>query len=348
MTGLRLGIVGGGAIGRRHASVIGDAPQARLVAVADPADTGRRLAADHDASRYADASAMFAAETLDGVVVSTPTSAHHAATMAALDAGLPVLVEKPISATVEEAREIAGRAEATGIPVLVGHHRRYAPQLDKAREVVRSGGLGRLVAVTGQWTTRKDDAYFNPDWRRRRTAGPVLTNLVHDMDALRYICGEVESVSAELSHAVMNEEKEDAAAVLLRFGNGALGTFVLSDRTVSPWTWEFGTGETPFYPRTGQNCMRFMGTEASMEFPNLTIWRHDSEPRDWHHVMSAQTVPQETGDAFAGQLAHFCAVIGEGATPRITARDAMETLRATLAVFEAAETGCRVVLRAGG
>ncbi len=344
MTPIRLAIVGGGVIGRRHAGAIAEVPVAELVAVVDPAPTGRALADERGVPHHGDLRSMFATERLDGVIVSTPTEHHCEPTLAALEAGCHVLVEKPIMATVEEAERVVKKVAEGDRHVLVGHHRRYYSLVHEAREIVRSGKLGRLVAVTGQWNLRKHDDYYSPEWRKMREAGPVLTNLIHEIDTLRYICGEVESLSAEISHDVMGFEKEDAAAMVLRFRNGALATFLLSDRTPSPWAWEFATGETPTYPKSGQNSARFMGTTAALEFPNLVLWHHGDETPDWKHAIKQDEMPHELGNAFTSQIAHFCAVISGREDPVITARDATESLKVTLAVFEAARTGKRILL----
>lgn len=344
MENVRLAIVGAGVIGKRHMAAIAGTPGCELVAIADPFPASRAMAEDNGVRWFADTGDMLGDVRPDGVVVATPTEHHLAPTLTALDAGAHVLVEKPIAATVGEAEAIIAKSAETKRHVLVGHHRRYYPVTHKARELVRGGALGRLVAVSGQWTVKKAVGYFEPDWRKKRDAGPILTNLIHDMDSLRYICGDVVGIAAETSSGFMGHEKEDVAACVIRFDGGALGTFILSDQTPSPWSWEFATGENPAFPRSAQNACRFMGTDAALDFPNLTLWTHEGGKIDWNHAMTARAIDLELGDAFAAQCRHFCAVIRGDEAPRITAADATETLRATLAVFEAAETGRRVNL----
>ena len=341
---VRLGIVGGGVIGHRHARSMKEVAEAELVAVADPAPSGQGLANEMAVPLYQSTAEMLAAENLDGVIVSTPTEYHAPPTLEALDAGVHVLVEKPIMPTLEQAEATVAKSEEKGLNVLVGHHRRYYPLVLKARDIVQSGELGDLVAVSGIWSARKNKSYYDQDWRKKWEAGPVLTNLIHEMDYLRFNCGELESLSAEVSHKVWNFEKEDAAAMVLKFTNGAIGTFVVSDQATSPWAWEFSTGETPAFPKTGQNCIRFIGTKAALDFPNLTLWHHDGQTPDWNHAMMAEEMQHNMINAYADQIAHFCAVIQGKEEPRITARDATATLRATLAVFDAAKTGQRIML----
>ena len=344
MSEVKLAIAGGGVIGRRHADAIVNADSAVLIAIADPAPSGRQLAENMNVPLYSDLQELLAAEAIDGVIVSTPTQHHLKPTITALDSGCHVLVEKPIMATLEEADQVVVKAAECSCEVLVGHHRRYYSLIHRAREIIQSGELGQLVAVSGQWTVRKADAYFHPDWRKKWEAGPVLTNLIHEMDSLRYICGEVVSISAEVSHAVRNWEKEDAVAIIMRFSSGAIGTFMLSDQATSPWAWELGTGETVFFPRTAQNAVRFMGTKAALDFPNLTLWHHGDETPDWNHLISPDTFELKLEDAYALQIAHFAAVIAGRESPIINAADGRRTLRTTLAVFEAARSGQRVMV----
>jgi len=342
MSKLRLGLVGAGVIGARHIGAIAECADVELVAIADPVPAAKALAEAQGVPLFGDTAAMLAGAACDGVIVSTPTEHHLSPTLAAIDAGVPVLIEKPICATAEEAERIVARAEQTGVAVLVAHQRRYYPQVEKAREIVRGGMLGQLVAVSGQWTLRKHETYYDPDWRKRWQAGPVITNLIHDMDAIRYICGEVESVSAEIGNPVFGFEKEDVAALVIKFESGALGSFILSDQATSPWTWEMALGENISVPKTGQNAMRFMGRDGSLEFPNLVLWKNAVQPHDWTQPMVSEAIPLHAEDAYTVQMKHFAAVIRGEAAPRIDAADAARSLAATVAVMESARTGRRV------
>lgn len=344
MDPVRLAVVGAGTIGRKHLQVIAEEPAATLVAIADPAAAARALADEYGVRHFTDAGSLLKETRPAGVIVATPTEHHLAPALAALDAGAHLLIEKPIAATLDEARQIAATARAAGRRVLVGHHRRYYALVHKAREIVQGGTLGQLVGVTGQWTALKAESYFAPAWRRGRLAGPVLTNLIHELDTLRYVCGEISSVAAETAGQVRGHEKEETAALTMRFADGALGSFLMSDAAPSPWTWEQATGENPAFPPAGRNVYRFMGSEAALEFPNLKIWRHRPGEESWNHTLESDEIALPLGDAFASQCAHFCAVIRGREEPRITAEDATGTLAATLAVFTAMESGRRVML----
>ena len=344
MNKIRLAVSGAGFIGKRHIATIAQCEHAELLAIADPATSTQALAEQYQARLYSDLETLLSQQKPDGVVIATPTELHEQGTLIALQAGAHVLLEKPIAPTLAEAERIIAAAAASGRHVLVGHHRRYYALTDKTRELVQNGALGQLIGVSGQWTSLKNTAYFQPDWRKKRESGPVLINLIHEIDSLRTICGELSSVMALANSNTRGFAKEDTVAIILNFANGALGTFLLSDTTPSPWTFEFATGENSAFPRQHQNAYRFMGSDAALEYPNLKLWRYPSAGRDWHHAMQAEEILLPLEDAFACQCQHFCEVIAGRAEPRITARDASRTLAATLAVLEAADSGQQIDL----
>ncbi len=340
----RLALIGAGTIGKRHVKAIADTESAELVAIADPDPQAAEFAESCGVPCFFTTGEMLNAVEPAGVIVATPTEQHLGPCMESLRHGCHLLVEKPIAATLDEAAQMVEAAGEKGLHVLVGHHRRYYPQVEKARELLQQGAIGKPVAVSGQWCVRKHDSYYEPEWRKRWQAGPVMTNLVHEIDYLRYILGPVASVQAEVGNNVQGYEKEDAVAYLLRFTSGVLGAFVLTDQADSPWAWEFSTGENPYYPRSGENCIRFVGTKGALDFPNLKLWTSAGNESSWYSPKHAQSFPLELGDAFVRQIDHFCEVIKGKADPKITAADAAETLKVTLAVRQAGSSGGRVFI----
>ena len=225
MDKVRVGLIGAGSIGVRHMKAMGEVPEITLVAIADLSPAAVKIGAAQDIPIYPDAGAMLAQGDLDAVIIATPTERHHQDMMMALESRQTVLVEKPITATLAEADEVTRFAEQQGCHVLVGHQRRYYPCAAEAREIIAQGRIGKLMGVTGQWTTRKDDDYYNAAWRRDVKAGPILTNLIHEIDLLRFICGDIATVSAEVTHHDQEFDKEDAVAISMKFVNSAVGTF---------------------------------------------------------------------------------------------------------------------------
>ena len=339
-----IALIGAGSIGRRHIKAMSSVDEAVLVAIADPSPAASELGTTHGIPIFADAEQILSEADIDAVIIATPTERHHADVMTVLRQRKTVLVEKPITATIDEAHEVTSFAATQGCHVLVGHQRRYYPCAERACDILQSGRIGKLIAVSGQWTTRKNDAYYEPDWRRDEAAGPILTNLIHEIDLLRFICGDIASVSAHVTHADQRFAKEDAVAISMGFANGAVGTFVLSDRTPSPWTWEMALGESVKFPRTGQNAIRFMGTKGALEFPNLVLWTHDESDGDWQKEIHPQGIETAFIDAYIVQCRHLCAAANGTETPRIDALEGSKSLEATLAAAAAASDGKQIKL----
>lgn len=335
-----LGLIGAGLIGRRHAQMMASEPSCSLAGIADPSPAAESLAGELNVPWFASHAALLDCKDLAGVVIASPTHLHVPIALDCVRRRIPVLVEKPVAGSVSEGRTLATAAAAAGVDVAVGHHRRFSPAVGAARALLRDGAIGRLIAVSGIWSLRKPDAYFaEASWRSQSGGGPLLINLIHDVDLLRYCCGEVESVYAEINSAERGFAVEDSGAVTLRFASGALATVAFSDAAPSPWNWEGSAGDTPFVPPTLENCYRFLGSTGSLEFPQLAVWRH-GEGREASWTEPLYKVPHEAsvGDALRDQLRSFCLVARGESAPVCSAGDAL----ASLAVLEAARESARV------
>jgi predicted dehydrogenase len=229
-------------------------------------------------------------------------------------------------------------AERAKVPLLVGHHRRHNPIVEKAREIVQGGGIGRLAAVAVLWLLQKPDDYYDVVWRREPGGGPLLINCIHDVDDLRYICGEIADVRALMSSSIRNFKVEDTLAVALRFANGALGTVTLSDTAAAPWAWEVTSGEYAFYPQHPENCYFFAGTKGSLAFPQLDLWKYEGQ-KGWYAPLLMKRISVEKADSQVRQLQHFCRVIRGEEAPRSSGADATRTLEVVEAIRKAAMSG---------
>lgn len=336
-----LAVIGAGLIGARHATLIRGSRCAQLVALCDPDPAREAVAAEFGVPLYRDPEALLDRERPAGVVVATPNATHADVAVACLRRGLPVLVEKPVADTLEGARRIAAAAQQHGAPVLVGHHRRHNPLLQRARGLLHGGGLGTLVGVNALWTLRKPEDYFTTAWRRERPGGgPLLINLIHDLDSLRFLCGEVTQVYAQTNSAVRGFAVEDSLALTLTFESGALGTILASDATPAPWSYELTTGENPFYPQVAQDCYHFLGSAASLAFPSLRLWRYpEGVPPGWGETLSCEQLAVTPADPLVRQLEHFCGVIRAEEAPLVSAADAARSLALALAAGRSAESG---------
>jgi len=333
---IKIGLIGLGGIGQRHLQLLAAEPECELTAVADPAVNQAPTGVAHYASHLQ----MLDNERLDGVIVAAPTQLHAPIGLDCVSRRLPVLMEKPFTDTVASGRELVDAARAAGVAIAVGHHRRFDPAVRAAREILRSGEIGELVGISGLWAARKPDAYYEVEWRRKPGGGPVLINMIHDVDMLRYWCGEVESAYAETSSRGRNPEVEDSGAIILRFANGVLATISFSDQTPSPWGWERGSADNPSVPGTRENCFRFFGTKGSFEFPNIAVWKNNPnvEP-SWLEPISSEARPLPPRAALAAQLKSFCKVVRGESRPFVGPSDGLATLAATVAIHNSAKSG---------
>lgn len=339
----RIAVMGAGLIGKRHAMHVAASPDAELACVIDPSPAGQAVAAEYGAPWFASLEEALATHRPDGVIVATPNQMHLQNGMDCIAAGLPVLVEKPLCDSVADAERLVAAAAAAEVPLLTGHHRRHNPLMQKARDLIRDGAIGTPVVANAMFWLFKPDDYFDVAWRREKGAGPVYLNLIHDVDNLRCLLGEVTAVTARESNAVRGNAVEETAVILLEFASGLLATASVCDATVAPWSWEMTTGENPAYPRTDEHCYVIGGTHGSLSLPSLTLRTARGE-RGWYTPFDVERVPVADEDPLARQITQFARVIQGLEDPLVSGREGLETLRVTEAVKQSAATGVRVTL----
>jgi len=340
MSKLKLGIIGAGLIGKTHIRTALKIPDFEVVGVADPDPAALAIAGEYSLKRYKSHQELLAAVKPDAVIVATPNKLHVPVGIDCARAGAHLFVEKPISESVEAANQLNAEAHKAGVIVQVGHHRRHYKRTKEARRIVQGGEIGELVGVTGIWASLKPDAYFNVTWRTQPGGGPVLINLIHEIDNLRFICGEIIEVIARNSNQRRGYAVEDTSAAILTLANGALGTVFTTDSAATPWNIEMGIGENPNYPMTAENSWFFMGSNGSLSFPNLILWSYrDPSLRGWESPLAPQPVPIFEHNPYLEELKHFHAVIEGREEPLISGVDGTRTLAVTLAILESSKTG---------
>lgn len=333
----RLAVIGAGLIGRRHVEAIRLSGEATCACIVDPSDAAAAFAAEQGIPHHRTLDAALA-EAPEGAILATPNQHHVEGALACIEAGLPVLVEKPLATETQGARRICDAAEAAGVPLLAGHHRRHNPLIAAAKARIEQGALGRIVAAHGFFWLRKPDDYFDVEWRRQPGAGPVLVNLIHDIDLLRHLCGEIAEVRAIESHAVRGNPVEDAAAILFTFASGALGTFTVSDCIPAPWSWELTAHENPAYPPTGEACYTIGGTSGSLSLPQAALWTHP-DAQSWWAPISRTALIRDTADPLVNQVRNLARVIRGTEAPLVPGREGLRSLAVIEAVKRAAQSG---------
>jgi predicted dehydrogenase len=224
MTPTRIGFVGAGAVATRHARTLLGFDDTRVVAVADPAARrAGRLAAETGATDYDNWLPMLERERLDALYVCVPPFAHGAPELAAIDAGLPFFVEKPLAIDLGTAESIAARLEGSGLVTCAGYHWRWLDILEPAQELL-AGNPARLAI--GYWL----DKVPPPAWwvRRDGSGGQTIEQTTHVLDLARVLVGEVTQVHAAGSRAepavLPGTDVDEVTVATLRFATGAVGT----------------------------------------------------------------------------------------------------------------------------
>lgn len=359
---LRVIIVGAGLIGPRHAQSVLSNPSTSLVALIDPADSASLIASQLQTNHFPSITSMLASiPKPDAAIICTPNHTHVPLAKELLSHGIHLLIEKPLSDSIESAQSLlsfARRPENSHLALLVAHHRRFNPYVRKTKQILDSGSLGTPIAVNGLWTLYKPPSYFAPptDWRRNRSSGGVIPiNLVHDIDTLQYLFGPITRVHAEKTPAQRPSpphEVEEGAALILRFASGVVGTFLVCDATPSPYNFEMGTGENPLIPSpppegdkggSGRRAdfYRIFGSEACLSVPDMTRWSYDGRgEKSWNEELVVERFEIDAkAKPFDLQLEHFVQVIQGREVPRCSGEDGLRALMVCEGVRRALETG---------
>ena len=338
----KIAVAGAGYIGQAHIAVIQASPNAELSAIVDPTENAKILASNAGVAYYPTLEVLLSGIIPDGLVLATPNQLHVSQSLQCLASGVPILLEKPIATTVAEGETLVRAVSETGGKILIGHHRAHSPIMAKARQVVESGQLGRLVAVMGSAMFYKPDHYYeDAPWRREIGGGPILLNMIHEIHNLRMLCGDIIAVQAFASNAVRRFPVEDTVAVNLRFSSGVLGTFLLSDTAASAHSWEQTSQENKAYPSyDDEDCYVISGTNGSLSVPTMRIKTYPrQEDRSWWKEFAVGKVGLVRDDPLKHQIEHFVKVIHGEAQPLVSALDGLLNLRVTMAIDEAARTG---------
>ena len=333
---IRLAVVGPGLMGERHIELIAANAQCELVSIVAPEHPSHeKFAQNLGVPLHRNIEALLHSTAPDGVIISSPNIFHAAQAALCINAGVPVLLEKPISHSVDSASQLVALADRKNAKVLIGHHRAHSPILAAARDIIQSKELGNVVGIMGSALFHKPSSYFDAGpWRREIGGGPILINLIHEIGNFRSLCGEITAVQAITSSAIRNFIVEDTVAINFQFASGALGTFLLSDTAASNRSWEHTSQENKNYPATADGeCYLVTGTRGSLTIPNMQLSYYGGE-RTWWTPLQHKIWPIERQDPLECQLNHFNKIIQGLENPLVTARDGFENLRITEAIKE--------------
>lgn len=350
MTILRVAVIGLGIGGKIHLDAISSSNYFKAVACIGPlSDSNRNVAQHYAVPIYPSIEDCLSFESIECVIIASPNNFHLAHVRFCIENKIPCLLEKPLSSSLNEAYEIVKFYDSHNFhKVLVGHHRAHSLILNKSIAIISSGCLGELVGIQGSAQFYKPDSYFDDGpWRRNPGGGPVLINMIHEIDILRRLAGEIATVYCVCSSKVRRFPVEDSSAIIFEFVNGAIGTFFLSDCVPSSRSWELTSGENPAYPRQSTDCYFVSGTEGSLAIPSLTVERYSSlSERSWWNSLSSKSPEFLSNDPIIAQLSHFYQVILDNQAPKVTIYDGFNNMLIADAILKSSRQGVKINIRA--
>jgi UDP-N-acetylglucosamine 3-dehydrogenase len=329
---LRIGLAGLGSMGRNHLRVISEHPETDLVAVADPEPTALAAAVERTgALGFADPLAMVCDAAVDAIVIAAPTTFHLDLALAAIGRSLPVLVEKPLAATPDEARAIVDAGRTKGVPVQVGHVERYNPAVLELGRLLREGWLTTIYAIASRRA--------GPFPARIRDVGVTIDLATHDVDMLSWVAGErPERVYAELARRV-HASHEDLLFGLLHFPSGATGMLDVNWLTPTKRRQLVVTGEEGMF-ELDYLTQRLTFTRSDVTRPVLI---------DGYAPMftgEVAEVPVATHEPLAAQLEAFVRAVRTGERPYVDGEDGAWAVTIATSLLEAAAEGRPVTFEA--
>ena len=339
---VRFGLLGCGRIAKRHSELLGGGiiEGARLVAVCD-SDLARAdaIAAKFKVSAYADLNEMLARDDIDAVAVLTPSGMHPQHAIACARAGKHVVVEKPMALRLQDADDMIRACDEAGVKLFVVKQNRFNVPIVKAREALDAGRFGKLVLGTVRVRWCRDQAYYNQDaWRGTWAQdGGVLTNQAsHHIDMLEWFFGDVVSVHARSTTALVKIETEDTAVATLKFRNGALGIVEAT---------------TAVRPADLEGSLSILGEKGTVEVGGFAMnqirhWRFINELPSDKEVIEKFSVnpPNVYGFGHQAYYQHVVDCLADRGAALVDGLQGRKSLELISALYESIETGQEVPL----
>lgn len=336
-------LVGCGRIAKRHAELLGrhQISEARLAAVCDIVEAkARAIGEQFSVPYFSDMHRMLSQVATDVVVILTESGNHARHVVELAPYGKHIVLEKPMALSLNDADELIQACDAAGVKLFVVKQNRFNVPVLKLREALEQNRFGKLVlgTIRVRWC-RKQDYYDQDKWRGTWALdGGVLTNQAsHHIDLLEWMMGDVDSVFAKGSTALVNIEAEDTAVAVLRFRNGALGVIEAT---------------TAARPVDLEGSISILGEGGSVEVGGfavneMKVWRFvDPIPGD-DEVMQKFSVnpPNVYGFGHQAYYAHVVDCILHNRRQLVDGLTGRRSLELISAIYESIETGKEVQLR---
>jgi predicted dehydrogenase len=349
---LRIAIIGPGKVAHLHAKGVLQTSGTELVAVygRNPEKTAA-FAQVYTIPAYNDVAEMVSRERVDLCLVCTPHPAHRDPTVAALDAGAHVLVEKPLASSLDDCDAMLEAARRSDRQLGVISQRRFYAPCQRIREAIDTGKLGAPALGVVQMYGWRDEAYYQSDpWRGTWSGegGGVLVNQApHQLDLLLWYMGEVEEVYGvwrNVNHPYI--EVDDTALAIVKFKNGGLGNIVVSNSQkpgIFGKVHVHGQNGASVGVQTDGGAMFIAGRSSIAEPPVNDLWTISGEENQLAQFVAEDTDFFNQIDAtsyfFGLQIADFRDAIRENRPPLVTGEDGRKVVALFQAIYESTRTG---------
>jgi predicted dehydrogenase len=342
---VNLCIVGLGIAGKIHAESVSKSNSAYLQCFVGPINKYNAQCANNYAKPlYGSIAECLEHHDIDGIIIASPNQCHLEHTRECIHHKIPFLLEKPLASSLDEGWHIVEACREFSDKVLIGHHRAHSNIIKLASFLIQSNKLGRIVSFMGSAQFFKPDIYFTTGaWRSRKGGGPILINMIHEVDSIRRLIGPIETITSISTNTNRSFEVEDTVAISFSTESDILGTFLLSDTVVSSKSWELTSAENPAYPNFSSDCYWISGTQGSLAIPTMKLQTYGAnEERSWWNHIDESHISYTREDPIDLQLTHFCEVIAGQALPLVTPHDAFANMCVVDAILEAS-TSCQKV-----
>jgi predicted dehydrogenase len=338
---MRAGIIGAGAVAGHHARAISETDGIELAGVASRTkEKAEQMAAKFGARCYPDALSLLDDPSVDLVIICTFPDSHREYASAAARKGKHVLVEKPLDLSLERAEETIDECRKAGVTLAVVSQRRFCDGPRYLHDAVTSGKLGRILQADAYVKWYRTAAYYavpgKGSWEVEG-GGALINQTIHQIDLLRWIIGPVRHVTCEWQLGGLHKiPSEDSATALLRYENDAIGVIQAS---------------TSFFPGFPDR-IEIHGIKGSVttEGDFLKRWEVPGCPPPPTEAFQSGTLgsskPMDIPvEPFCRQLRNVMAAISSEKPPLVSGSEGFETLRVVLAMYDAARSGKRIVMK---
>jgi len=308
---LKVGVIGTGSMGKNHARVCSELDHVELVGIADVnIETAKKVAEKVYTKAFVDYKELL--RLVDAAIIATPTKTHHDIAMDFLNNGKHVLVEKPVSDSVENAQELTRKSEEAGLVLAIGHIERHNPAVRFVKDAMDNGRFGELITIASKRVSNFPG--------RIKDVGVIFDFGVHDIDVMRYLAGEVESVYARAGRFNENIAYEDHANVVLNFENGICGIAEVNWLTPTKIRKLFLTCSETFVEADYMNQTVTMSSSSFKQIDEMDLFRVPIE-------YNTNQVALEKREPLRNEIEDFVSAIQQSKQPLATGEDGLMALK---------------------